>query len=141
MTLETLEPFKRWFPPVIGIPATATMLLATACYFDLSHEFHKDYLRSPLPVLQGMRIMTMFGGFACLLTALCYWWSLFFWMVIAYGMNSLIVAVFLAFYRRRKYTLIAKYDDESFPQFVQRVYQELNEKGLLGNGLTPPKGV
>lgn len=137
-SFDTLAPLYKYVPIGLGLWMVSTMGLAAFCYFGLVREFYKDFKASPIWLYFGILILCLWGGMACLLTALCYFYRAYIWTLVIYNTNSIVVAVFYAFYRRRNYDLIVKYRYETFAQFVGRVYREMSEKGLIVTSGVPP---
>lgn len=87
--------------PIVGLGILCSMLLAAYCYFGLVWEFYKDFRQNPFWFTFGLTALCLWGGFACFLTALCYEFNLYNWLLVTYIINSAIVWAFYSFYKRR----------------------------------------
>lgn len=97
------------------------MLFAAWSYFGLAYEFYRDAERVPFWFTYGMVALTVWGGAACFLTAACYIYPVYNWLLIVYLTNSVITFVFYRRYRKRNFEVRIKFDDESLEDFFKRV--------------------
>lgn len=104
MTGDVLVPFRFYSlsHPLVGVGILVSMLWAAYSYFGLVYEFYKDFKENPFWFTFGLAALCLWGGMACLLTALCYEFRLYTWLLVAYTTNSIVVWFFYNFYKRRK---------------------------------------